>query len=75
MGFFAFSTESLESLNLASSDDKGFILNNTGRYAHAKSYLDKLAQNAGFNVIEVKDDIIRMNEGKPVLGYLSLWRS
>jgi predicted TPR repeat methyltransferase len=48
-------------------------LNDTGRYTHAISYLNKLANGAEFNILETKEAIIRENDGKPVIGHLSLW--
>ncbi len=71
-GIFAFSTECLpESASLAKH--QGFELNDTGRYTHAISYLNKLANDAEFNILETKEAIIRENDGKPVIGHLSLW--
>lgn len=74
-GIFAFSTESLEALSqpelLAATPN--FVLNDTARYAHALSYLNTLARDSGFSVLENKEEVIRVDEGKPVIGYLSLW--
>jgi len=67
-GIFAFSTESL-----SESEMQNFKLNDTGRYTHAISYLNKLANDVDFNILETKEEIIRINHGKPVIGYLSLW--
>ena len=67
-GIFAFSTEFL-----SESEMQNFKLNDTGRYTHAISYLNKLANDAEFNILETKEEIIRENDGKPVIGHLSLW--
>jgi predicted TPR repeat methyltransferase len=74
-GVFAFSTESLDAVSVPkkSNNTQGFELNDTGRYTHAISYLNKQANDAGFNILETKEEVIRENEGKPVLGHLSLW--
>lgn len=74
-GVFAFSTESLDALSASSraTHTQDFQLNDTGRYSHAMSYLNALANNAEFNILETKEEIIRENDGKPVVGHLSLW--
>jgi len=76
-GIFAFSTESLDALSKPEllEAPRNFVLNDTARYAHTLSYLNKLAQDSGFSVLETKEEVIRINEGKPVIGYLSLWRN
>lgn len=67
-GVFAFSTELLPE-----SEAQKFKLNDTGRYTHAISYLNQLANDAEFNILETQEQIIRENDGKPVIGHLSLW--
>lgn len=68
-GIFAFSTESL-----AQADSSApFVLNESGRYAHALSYLTGLAQQNGFTVLANQQDVIRENEGKPIAGHLCIW--
>jgi predicted TPR repeat methyltransferase len=74
-GIFAFSTESLDALSKPTllATPPNFVLNDTARYAHALSYLNKLARDSGFSVLEIKEEVIRVNEGTPVIGYLSVW--
>lgn len=76
-GIFAFSTESLEAQAQSDikNDMQNFVLNTTGRYAHALSYLNNLANDTDFDVLETKEDVIRFNDQKPVQGYLSVWRN
>lgn len=75
-GIFAFSTESLDALLTSKfqTSPQDFQLNDTGRYLHALSYLNKLAKNAGFSILETKEEIIRQDGGKPIVGHLSLWQ-
>lgn len=74
-GIFAFSTESLEALPESKSltAPRDFILNDTGRYAHSMTYLEMLAQDKGFKVLEVKEEPIRLDKDKTIIGYLTLW--
>lgn len=74
-GIFAFSAESLEALPESKSmlEPQDFLLNDTGRYAHSISYLNMLAKKSGFKVLDIKEEPIRLNEDKPVIGYLSVW--
>lgn len=71
-GIFTFSTEFLAE-SKSPPEAQGFALMDTGRYAHAISYLNKLANDSEFNILDTQEEIIRENEGKPVLGHLSLW--
>jgi len=32
-----------------------------------------LAKKSGFKVLDIKEEPIRLNEDKPVIGYLSVW--
>jgi predicted TPR repeat methyltransferase len=74
-GIFAFSTESLDALSKPEwqAAPPNFVLNDTARYAHALSYLNTLARDSRFSVLEIKEETIRINEGAPVIGYLSVW--
>lgn len=42
------------------------------RYAHARSYIEKLASAAGLTVIDVTDIVVRYEEGEPIPGHLYL---
>ena len=77
-GFFAFSVESLDDLSdetFQPSDRGDYRLNVTGRYAHSKAYLSRRAAHDGFAVLATTRTQSRLDKGKPVQGYLSLWRS
>jgi predicted TPR repeat methyltransferase len=72
-GLFVFSVESLDALaNGAATDD--YRLHAKGRYAHARAYLDRLAQEHAFTPIEIRSIVNRIDAGRPVAGYLGLWR-
>ena len=76
-GLFAFSVESLDALasGAAAGDERsGFRLNPTGRYAHSIAYLRRLAADHGFRILETRDTHGRIDKGKPVDAYLTLWR-
>lgn len=76
-GFFAFSVESLDALAAdasAPAHRRDFQLNVTGRYAHAIAYLSRMAAHDGFDVLGIGDTQTRRDKGKPVQGYLALWR-
>lgn len=70
-GIFAFSTEGIEA---APSDDPGYRLEKTGRYAHSAGYLSGLASANGFRILEMIPTQIRTEHGKPVNGHMAVWR-
>jgi len=53
-------------------DDEGgtFVLRHHGRYAHSRSYLRQVLENAGFAIDRIVEERLRMEGGKPVQGYL-----
>ena len=76
-GHFAFSVESLDALtNDASGVAAGrdFQLNASGRYVHSIAYLSRVAAHNGFDVLGIADTQVRLDNGKPVQGYLALFR-
>ena len=76
-GLFAFSVESLEALMddaAGPSNRQGYQLNVTGRYAHSVAYLARMAEHNGFDVLSTTGTQTRLDKGKPVHGYLALWR-
>ena len=77
-GLFAFSVESLEALTddaVAPAERPNYRLNATGRYAHSIGYLTRMAARIGFGVaVSSRDTESRRDKGKPVAGYLALWR-
>jgi predicted TPR repeat methyltransferase len=76
-GFFAFSVESLDALAddpAAPSEPRDYKLNMTARYTHSIAYLARIAADHAFDVLSVTNTQSRLENGKPVQGYLSLWR-
>ncbi len=53
----------------------GFTLQATGRYAHAESYIRKLADEAGFKVLECRPANIRKEKGKWIKGNLYIMQT
>ncbi|WP_207588549.1 class I SAM-dependent methyltransferase [Rhizobium sp. ZX09] len=67
-GFFAFSVED------AAGED-GFVLRESLRYAHSKTYVSGLLERAGFDLMEIRKTTIRKDAGKPLSGILFLARA
>lgn len=67
-GFFAFSVED-------AGDEDGFVLRESLRYAHSKSYVTELLERTGFSLIEISKTTIRKDAGKPLSGILFLARA
>ncbi|MBA4775218.1 MAG: class I SAM-dependent methyltransferase [Rhizobiales bacterium] len=67
-GFFAFSVED-------AGEEDGFVLRESLRYAHSKSYVTELLERAGFSLIEIRKTTIRKDAGKPLSGILFLARA
>ena len=61
-GWFVFSVEA--------SDRDGWTLQRQGRYRHAKTYLTEALRDAGLKPRAIQDQIIRLEAGAPVPGYL-----
>lgn len=76
-GVFAFSAESLEALSesISMTDSSDFRLQETGRYVHSIKYLNRLAEECGFKVLEIKEEPCRQEKGEQIMGYLVLWVS
>jgi len=77
-GVFAFSIETLEALSnveAVQGDEREYQLKNTGRYAHSAKYLNRLASANDFLIQEMVATQIRTEHGKPVIGYMGLWKS
>mmetsp|Transcript_26876 Transcript_26876/g.37875 ORF Transcript_26876/g.37875 Transcript_26876/m.37875 type:complete len:494 (-) Transcript_26876:45-1526(-) len=71
-GLFAFSTEHLEE-HVANGHP--YILQQCARFAHKQSYIERLAQKFGFDIVKLVHSPIRKNEGKDVGGMLVILRS
>lgn len=64
-GFFAFSVEAL-----IASDNNKYKLNQNGRYAHSKEYINNLVNIFDFKILDFKMDQIRLEDNFPVMGYI-----
>jgi predicted TPR repeat methyltransferase len=54
--------------SLEAGETEDFVLRTTGRYAHARDYIHRLAGEAGFRVACDEDTVIRMENGQPIPG-------
>jgi predicted TPR repeat methyltransferase len=71
-GLFAFS---IEALAQAAEQERRYALAVSGRFAHAPGYVQSLATNEGFAVVEMREAPIRAEHGAGVDGYLFLLRA
>ncbi|MCM2504508.1 methyltransferase [Aureimonas altamirensis] len=67
-GRFAFSVE-------AGQPGTGYSLDQTLRYAHAPDYVEAALSQAGFDLIEAKEAVLRRDRGEDVAGVLHLCAS
>jgi predicted TPR repeat methyltransferase len=77
-GVFAFSIEALGVLSdeeASQGVQQEYKLESTGRYTHSNNYITRLAFDNGFLPKEMAAAQIRMEDNKPVNGYLVLWKS
>lgn len=70
-GIVAFSTETLPEDMLKGRD---FMVGPHQRFAHAEHYVRRVLGNAGFEVIEMGEITVRLEEGEPIPGHLVLAR-
>ena len=63
---FMFSTEG--------SDGDGFVLRESGRYAHSVGYISALADRFGFAMVTVEDVVVRKESGKDIQGNVFVLR-
>ncbi|MCM5680913.1 tetratricopeptide repeat protein [Schlegelella sp. S2-27] len=54
---------------------EGFHLNPHGRYSHARDYVRRVLQQAGFEVLAIEAEPLRNENGKPVDGWVVAARS
>jgi predicted TPR repeat methyltransferase len=76
-GFFMFSVEALEAFSdevTSVEDCAGYKLTQSGRYLHSSNYLKKLAFTSGFEFLNLVSAQVRLEKGKPAMGWLVLWR-
>jgi len=64
-GLLAFSAEATE--------EPGFQLRSTGRYAHSDAYIDQLARSCGFTQLSHGKTCIRMQSREPIPGSLFVY--
>ncbi len=64
-GVWAFSVEE-------HAGDEAYILRDTARYAHARPYLERLAEDAGLVCRAWQEVTLRLERGDPVLGLLGI---
>ena len=77
-GFFMFSVEALEALPEKTNGIEGhtgYRLSQSGRYAHSSTYLKELTSRNGFESLNMVYTQVRLEEGKPVMAWLVLWKN
>ncbi|MBI5925602.1 MAG: methyltransferase domain-containing protein [Aquabacterium sp.] len=67
-GVLAFSVETLE------ADQGDYRLETTGRYSQSLTYMNRLATEYGFEVLQMQPTVLRYEKHTPVNGYLGLWK-
>jgi predicted TPR repeat methyltransferase len=76
-GFFLFSVEALEA-RAGEADDleigRDYKLNQTGRYAHSRSYLQRLADINKFDSLQLISTTLRLEGGLPLSAWAAMWR-
>jgi predicted TPR repeat methyltransferase len=70
-GLFIFSSETLPDDMLQGRD---FMVGPHQRFAHAERYVRKVLGDAGFEVVEVGEITVRLEEGEPIPGHLVVAR-
>lgn len=70
-GLFAFSSETLPDESFAG---RPFMVGPHQRFAHAGSYVRQRLDETGFDVVEMSDITVRMEEGEPIAGHLVIAR-
>lgn len=77
-GLLTFSVESMDANRAEQSADdlhRGHRLESTGRYTHTSAHLEELASTHGFTIVRQEDVQLRLENHRPVIGQLHLWRS
>lgn len=64
-GTIAFSTELL-------ADDKDYVLQKTGRYAHNPKYIYDLAEQLGYSIVTQQQVVLRIQEDQPCPGIITV---
>ncbi len=58
------------SCEVAPEDGPDMVLQTTGRYAHKRSHVQALCEQAGFAQVDIQDVVIRQEGGQAVQGFL-----
>ena len=66
--------EIVEDPDLADADGGGFVLRDTGRYAHRAAYVEALAEEAGLVAVQADVVVVREEHGEPIDGVLYFFR-
>jgi predicted TPR repeat methyltransferase len=66
-GYFFFSSETLPDDVL---DGRTFMVGPHQRFAHSAGYVVKVLVDAGFEVVEIQDITVRLEDAKPISGHL-----
>lgn len=56
------------------SEKDGFSITTDGRYKHNKDYVNNLLTKSGYAEITIKEAVIRLEDGKPVAGFVFMAR-
>lgn len=70
-GYFLFSSETLPAETLG---DRDFMVGPHQRFAHAERYMRKTLTSAGFEIVDVGDITVRLEDGEPIAGQLVVAR-
>jgi predicted TPR repeat methyltransferase len=72
-GMLAFNTEAAEDVGDGDAGPSGYRLEVKGRYVHAADYLKALAARHGFEIRLLRKVHTRLEDGRPVMGWLTVW--
>jgi predicted TPR repeat methyltransferase len=73
LGSFLFTVEAL-TYNERDAGAEGYMLRDTGRYAHDRAYLEELASDLGFTITGFGQEGLRLEYGKPISGWIALFQ-
>lgn len=62
--------EGLFTFNAEITDEADFFMNQSGRFAHLKTYLDDLAKKHQFTIVYYQTAITRLQNNSPVFGHI-----
>lgn len=69
VGLFAFSVEAIKP-----GEEGNYVLRDTGRFAHARTYIESLARYHGLDAVSCAELCIRMDRGQPIAGAIHVLR-